>query len=82
MHNNLEDLKNKYHEGYRCIFKDNQEGCTLHLKNFEREKIYTIQSMDKMEIGAIENFLDQIDQMKPQTGYDSVSPGCTGCEAD
>lgn len=79
MYKNLEDLKDKYNEGYRCIYKENAEGCTLHLKNFEKEKIYTINSNDTMEIGEIDNFLDQLDQVKKDVGHDCF---CTQHEDD
>lgn len=79
MHENLEELKNKYYEGYRCIYKEKDTGCTLHLKNFEREKICTINSTDNMEIGEIENFLDQLDLAKKRAGHDSI---CTEHERD
>lgn len=79
MHDNFEQLKNKYYEGYRCIYKEKDKEYTLHLKNFERGKICTISSNDTMEIGEIENFLDQLDQLQKRSGYDCI---CTGHECD
>lgn len=68
----LEDLKAKYKEGYRCIYteKDPSKGMTMHLKNFGDEKIHTMQVKSDMEIGEIENFLDQLNQIKKKKGHD------------
>lgn len=68
----LDELKQKYQEGYRCIYteKDDQEGMTMHLKNFREEKIHTMQVKSDMEIGQIEDFLDQINQIKKTKGHD------------
>lgn len=68
----LNALKQKYQEGYRCIYteKDSNEGMTMHLKNFREEKIHTMQVKSDMEIGQIENFLDEINQIKKAKGHD------------
>lgn len=70
--NQFDDLKQKYKEGYRCIYteKSDAEGMTVHLKNFREEKIHTMQVKSDMEIGQIEDFLDQINQIKKQKGHD------------
>ena len=69
---NFDELKQKYQEGYRCIYteKDENEGRTMHLKNFREEKIHTMQVKSDMEIGQIEDFLDQINQIKKTKGHD------------
>ncbi len=68
----LNELKQKYKEGYRCIYteKDPNEGMTMHLKNFREEKIHTMQVKSDMEIGEIEDFLAQINQIKKSKGHD------------
>ncbi|OON99639.1 MAG: hypothetical protein ATN35_11605 [Epulopiscium sp. Nele67-Bin004] len=76
---NYDELKSKYKDGYRCIYSEGEgEDLTLHLKNFEKEKICTISSNQKMEIGEMENFLDAIDVQKAQ-GYDTI---CTQDECE
>ena len=69
---NLNELKQRYKDGYRCIYteKDGGEGMTMHLKNFREEKIHTMQVTDNMEIGEIEDFLDQLNQVKKAKGHD------------
>lgn len=69
---NLAQLKTKYDEGYRCIYKEKGSQSTWHLKNFKQEKICTISSNDRMEIGEIDHFLDQIDIYKKKQGHDSI----------
>lgn len=66
------ELKQKYKDGYRCIYteKDSKEGLTMHLKNFREEKVDTIQVKSDMEIGQIEDFLDQLNQIKRTKGHD------------
>ncbi len=68
----LDELKQKYNEGYRCIYteKNNNEGMTMHLKNFREEKIHTMSIKDTMEIGEIESFLDVLNQIKKKKGHD------------
>ena len=70
--NDLDELKQKYKEGYRCIYteKNEQDGLTMHLKNFREEKIHSMQVKSDMEIGEIEDFLDQINQLKKTKGHD------------
>lgn len=70
--NDLNELKQKYQEGFRCIYteKDDTEGLTMHLKNFREEKLHTMQVKNDMEIGQIEDFLDQMNQIKKQKGHD------------
>lgn len=67
---NLDQLKSKYTEGYRCIFSEKGEQSRWHLKNFEHEKSCVISSNDQMEIGEIDNFLDQINTQKQKQGHD------------
>jgi hypothetical protein len=75
MNQNYEELKDKYADGYRCIYSDTSDGCTLHLKQFETEKSCTISSHDKMEIGEMFDFLDKIELTKKTQGYDSICSG-------
>ena len=49
---------------------DLDEGLTMHLKNFREEKIHTMNVKSDMEIGQIEDFLDQLNQVKKQKGHD------------
>ncbi|OON96355.1 MAG: hypothetical protein ATN36_05770 [Epulopiscium sp. Nele67-Bin005] len=79
MDKNFEELKDIYHDGYRCIHKESGDDLTLQLKNFEREKIVTIKSSDKMEIGKMENFLDTVEVETKLHGYDSI---CTQHEKE
>lgn len=67
-----DDLKEKYKEGYRCIYteKDDNDTMTMHLKNFREEKIHTLQAKGDMEIGQIEDFLDKLKQIEKKNGYD------------
>lgn len=68
----LETLKQKYKDGYRCIYteKDDQEGLTMHLKNFREEKIACMKVTNDMEIGQIEDFLQELNALKRKTGHD------------
>ncbi|ONI43840.1 hypothetical protein AN641_01270 [Candidatus Epulonipiscioides gigas] len=79
MNNNVDDLKNKYHEGYRCIYKDKSDGLTVHLKHFNKEITHTISTNQNMEIGEIEDFLDKVDFEKKAQGHDVF---CTHYEVD
>lgn len=65
-------LKEKYKDGYRCIYseKNADNSMTMHLKNFYKEKIATMKINSDMEIGKIENFLDELDKIKKKTGAD------------
>ena len=68
----FDEFKSKYTDGYRCIYKDNDDkkGMTIHLKNFSTEKIETINTKNDMEIGQIEDFLGQLEKVRKQTGHD------------
>lgn len=68
----FDELKQKYKDGYRCIYteKDGNDGLTMHLKNFREEKIHTMQVKSDMEIGQIEDFLNQLNQIKKNKGHD------------
>lgn len=81
MYKNFKQLSDKYEEGFRCIHKDKSEstGCTYTLRNFDKGKIYTISSQDSMEIGEMEQFLENLEKIKRKTGYDCI---CTGYETD
>ena len=70
--NEFKELKDKYNEGFRCIYteKDEDNGLTMHLKNFREEKIHTIHAKGDMEIGQIEDYLDQLNKLKKRTGHD------------
>ncbi|MDA3730405.1 hypothetical protein PBV87_02655 [Niameybacter massiliensis] len=79
MPTNVDALKEKYKEGYRCIHKDDSNGCTYVLRDFNKGKIYDVHTNDRMEIGEIDDFLDQLNKIKKQTGHDCI---CTGHECD
>ena len=68
----FEEFKNRYNEGYRCIYKEKhgEEGLTVHLKNFFTEKIDTFNTKNAMEIGQIEDFLDKLEKVKKCQGHD------------
>lgn len=70
--NDLNELKQKYNEGYRCIYteKDSDQGLTMHLKNFREEKIHTMNIQNDMEIGEIEDFLNTLNAIKKKKGHD------------
>ena len=69
----LKELKDKYEEGYRCIYQDKDDGLTLQLKNFTSEKLHTINSKNDMEIGQIEDFLDELAEVRKKYGTDCHS---------
>ena len=48
--NDLNELKQKYQEGFRCIYteKDDVQGLTMHLTNFREEKLHTMQVKSDM----------------------------------
>lgn len=79
MHDNFAELKNKYKDGYRCIHKQKGNDYTFTLRDFKRGKICTISTNDRMEVGEIEDFLDDLKEIQKKTGYDSI---CTGHECD
>lgn len=72
MSGSYDDLKNKYKEGYRCIYteKGDDDTMTMHLKNFREEKIHTIQAKGDMEISQIEDFLGKLNEVKKKYGHD------------
>ncbi|KNF09435.1 hypothetical protein CLPU_3c02140 [Gottschalkia purinilytica] len=57
----LREIKNLYENGFRCIRYDNGEDgkLTVHLKNFEDEKIDTLIYNDEEQILQIKNFIDE-----------------------
>lgn len=79
MHDNFLELKNKYKDGYRCIHKQTGSDYTYTLRDFKRGKICTISTNDRMEVGEMEDFLDQIHEIQKKTGHDCI---CTGYESD
>ncbi|MDF2877274.1 MAG: hypothetical protein K0S30_370 [Clostridia bacterium] len=68
----FEEFRRKYADGYRCIYreKDAEKGMTMHLKNFNTEKLHTINTDSDMEIGQIEDFLSELEKIKKKTGHD------------
>lgn len=68
----FETLKQKYKDGYRCVYseKDEANGLIMHLKNFREEKIDTMQVKGDMEIGQIEDFLSELNKIKKLKGHD------------
>jgi len=70
----FEELKDKYNDGYRCIYqeKNPESGMSIHLKNFNTEKIHRIKTHNTMEIGQIEDFLAQLEKIKKQTSHDCL----------
>ncbi len=80
MANSADELKEKYAQGYRCICEEaTGDNVTLHLKNFEKEKIHKITTNKKMEIGEIADFLDSVDVEKKLHGDDTI---CTQNESN
>ncbi len=81
MPNKVDELKAKYEDGYRCICEEANAGggVTLHLKNFEKEKIHTITTDERMEVGEIADFLDSVDLEKKLHGDDTI---CTQNESN
>ena len=58
--NKLKKIKDLYDKQYKCIryeFADSGD-FTVYLKNFEKEKIDTIEVRDKDEIQKIKSFID------------------------
>ncbi len=79
MDDNFISFKNRYKDGYRCIYKEKGDSCTFTLRDFNRGKICTISTADNMEVGQIEDFLDEIATIQKKTGHDCI---CTGWEGD
>lgn len=79
MPSNVDDFKAKYKDGYRCIHKDESNGCTYTLRDFKKGKIHEVHTNDRMEIGEINNFLDELSEITKKTGHDCI---CTGYESD
>lgn len=67
----FDELKNKYKEGYRCVYTEKDgDNLTMHLKNFREEKIHTMYAKGDMEIGQIEDYLEALNKLKRRTGHD------------
>ncbi|HOA79934.1 MAG TPA: hypothetical protein PKK61_02575 [Defluviitaleaceae bacterium] len=57
--NHLEELKEKYKEGFRCIRTDKENDVlTVHLKNFYNEKIDTIKCNNQEEIEKMITYIN------------------------
>ncbi|WP_010166874.1 hypothetical protein [Candidatus Epulonipiscium viviparus] len=68
----VDDLKHLYEEGYRCIYKEKNDGLTLHLKDFQNEKIDTISSHENTEMNEMESFLNSVEFEQNTKGYDII----------
>ncbi|MGL4362559.1 MAG: hypothetical protein ACRCSG_04715 [Cellulosilyticaceae bacterium] len=79
MHEKYDEFKSKYKDGYRCIHEQEGDDCTFTLRDFKNGKICSISSNDRMEIGEIHDFLDDLKKVQAKTGHDII---CTGCESD
>lgn len=67
----LNDLKNNYKEGFRCIHAEVlDDAYTLHLKNFTTEKIKTLSTSNLYEISQIKSYLENLGTITANTGYD------------
>lgn len=56
----LNQIKNYYDDGFKCIrYEQKQNGeLSIHLKNFESEDIEVLHCADKQEINQIKKFID------------------------
>lgn len=67
----LENLKGDYKEGFRCIHTEILNDCyTMHLKNFDTEKIKVLKTSNLYEISEIKSYLDCLEQVKAGAGHD------------
>jgi len=67
----LNDIKENYKNGFRCIHSEiENDTYTLHLKNFNTEKIKTISTSNLYEISEIKRYLQQLNKVTKHTGYD------------
>ncbi|HHX63189.1 MAG TPA: hypothetical protein GX707_21125 [Epulopiscium sp.] len=67
----LEDLKNDYKEGFRCIHSEIlNDTYIMQLKNFSTEKIKMLSTANPYEISKIKNYLECLEQVKGITGHD------------
>lgn len=67
----LEDLKNDYKEGFRCIHTEiSNDSYVMQLKNFSTEKIKLITTANPYEISKIKSYLECLEQVKGITGHD------------
>lgn len=67
----LEKLKEKYKDGYRCIHTEIvNDSYTMQLKNFNTEKIKTLETSNLYEISEIKSYLNCLDQVKATSGHD------------
>lgn len=56
--NHLDELKEKYKEGFRCIRTDQEnEELTIHLKNFYNEKTDTMKCSNQEEIKQLTDYI-------------------------
>ncbi|OON93256.1 MAG: hypothetical protein ATN31_06795 [Candidatus Epulonipiscioides saccharophilum] len=73
----LDELKQMYEEGYRCIYTDKDDnGLTVHLKDFYNERSDTISTNESEEIDQMESFLNNVEFEQYFNGYDII---CTDC---
>ena len=79
MSDSFDEMKNKYKDGYRCIHKQSGDENIYTLRDFNKGKICTITSNNRMEVGEIEDFLDHLHEIQQKTGHDCI---CTGYETD
>ncbi|EOC99808.1 hypothetical protein L21TH_2113 [Caldisalinibacter kiritimatiensis] len=57
---NIDILRELYNKGFKCIrYEDGERGeFTVYCKNFEKEKIYSIQTNNQDEIQEIKDYID------------------------
>ena len=61
----LENLKNDYKEGFRCIHSEIlNDSYIMQLKNFDTEKIKMITTANLYEISKIKSYLECLEQTK------------------
>ncbi len=67
----LENLKNDYKEGFRCIHAEIlNDSYIMQLKNFSTEKIKMLSTANPYEISKIKSYLECLEQVKGETGHD------------
>lgn len=67
----LEDLKNDYKDGFRCIHSEIlNDSYIMQLKNFSTEKIKMLSTANPYEISKIKSYLECLEQVKGETGHD------------
>jgi len=67
----LNHIKENYKNGFRCIHSEIENNTyTMHLKNFNTEKIKTISTNNLYEINEIKRYLQELDFITESTGCD------------